>query len=446
VKGATEITPLPEALDGQSWTVEQGDGKVDLQRNQMEVPLGNNAGDFFVRLHEMGHARFTPKTSPLKVSQRDNVSIDAIQVCEDARIHVKLLESGCNRSWLTGGLSIEEVEKLVSLALCKPNAHRELGRLLVGSYNTDDHTRILIQVKEAERALGIESEVERAHSKEKESCTATEKSKVFSQLSACQSAREMAGIVIAKHIDRVKRGGMTFKNTTIPAAKLFDTLFPVAPRKFASNEDARRHREFTRKNPGKKVPWARMIMLKPSLKNNYCARKLGKTHRATDSGSHLRGIHRLATDGAIFTSRKRVTGGTLLLDASGSMSITEADIQSFLKVIPHGQVAIYAGGNDGETGHVVIVAARGRCVSEKQLCGIRAQIGQRNLIDGPALQWLAAQPGKRVWVSDGYVTGYREQVAANLIEEVNDICLKNGIQRIFMIDDAVDLFKRGGSR
>lgn len=122
MKQTTTLTPLPEAITGEAWKIKNGPGAVDLVNREMYCPTGENAGDHFVRLHEMAHAKFTPKGESGKMAAKHGVSVEALQVCEDARIHAKLIQLGRDmENRMAGCLSQEGAEKYVAYCLTRPN-------------------------------------------------------------------------------------------------------------------------------------------------------------------------------------------------------------------------------------------------------------------------------------------------------------------------------------
>ena len=107
-------SPIPEALDGKIWDVKTGSGSCDTVSRIMRVPLGNSDADRFIRNHEMGHAKITPRISPMKQCNKYGVSIDALQVCEDLRVHHFLENSGVDRC---GSFTSTEMDELVKKEL-----------------------------------------------------------------------------------------------------------------------------------------------------------------------------------------------------------------------------------------------------------------------------------------------------------------------------------------
>jgi hypothetical protein len=315
--------------------------------------------------------------------------------------------------------------------MSQANPYRELGRVLIGAGGTDDSARLKGAINAHARKL---SGLVQKNPPAAEHC--------HPAIEQCLRAIKSAEHIYAETYLKT-RDSSSFKNRTVFMAKLFDELFPVVPRKPMDDFTDKMRREYASRNPGSMVPWAEMRgPIRPHLLNRQGVRNIDRGHRAVECGSFLRFVHRLPIDRAIFSMTRRKAGGTLLLDASGSMGIDDGDIVRFLKVCPHGQVAMYAGNNGRKFGTLVIIASGGSCATAEQIRDIRESIGQRNLIDGPALRWLSKQPGKLGWVSDGYVTGLNEQAAVNLIDDVMEICQKNHIQRFESISLAIDAFMK----
>jgi hypothetical protein len=66
--------------------------------------------------------------------------------------------------------------------------------------------------------------------------------------------------------------------------------------------------------------------------------------------------------------------------------------------------------------------------------------GCGNIIDGPALSWLATQDQPRVWISDGHVTGAHEVQHPALVAEALRIQLAGHITRLDDLPSAITFF------
>ncbi len=126
-------------------------------------------------------------------------------------------------------------------------------------------------------------------------------------------------------------------------------------------------------------------------------------------GTAPRRMANLVTDGKIFERAIPEHGASLLIDGSGSMSISSETIMKIMQLAPASIIAMYYGG-DGtlpfthkyhEGGFIVVIGKDG------QACSIidEYRLGGGNYCDGLALRWLGQQPEPRYWVSDGMVTG-----------------------------------------
>jgi hypothetical protein len=128
------------------------------------------------------------------------------------------------------------------------------------------------------------------------------------------------------------------------------------------------------------------------------------------TGSHINAA-RLAraviTGSSAGLFRRRVTKspqGTVLIDASGSMGLTNDRLRALCCAFPAATVAFYSGQGqmgDGAYGTLVIFAENGRraeVIPDSVLHG-------SNSVDQWALTWLLSQPGPRRFVTDGGFCG-----------------------------------------
>jgi len=162
--------------------------------------------------------------------------------------------------------------------------------------------------------------------------------------------------------------------------------------------------------------------------------------RATEEGALPRYLHRWPLDRAIFRRRAHVRGGTVLVDTSGSMSLDAAGVDSILMASSGAAlVAIYSGTE--KAGELRIVARDGRRADPKDL----VPFGRGNIIDEPALEWLARQGGPRLWISDGGVTGVGDTTSAALQRRCKEIVERSGIRRVKTVAEAAAFLARGAS-
>jgi hypothetical protein len=180
----------------------------------------------------------------------------------------------------------------------------------------------------------------------------------------------------------------------------------------------------------------RLRIVQPKLSIPLRPGRGGRGWRAGREGSVVRYLARWPVDRAVFRRRARRQGATLLVDNSGSMALEIADLDRLLLATPQGtRVAIYSG--SGASGELRIVADGGRRATASQL----ARAGRGNVVDLPALEWLAKQPLPRLWVSDGIVTGVGDRGSEALRRRCMALCRRGRIRRVAKLEEATSLLR-----
>jgi len=181
--------------------------------------------------------------------------------------------------------------------------------------------------------------------------------------------------------------------------------------------------------------WGTMTIEAPPRTVLARVTRLRSVRRASDQGAVLRRLDRLLTDGKVFATTRRIPGGTVPIDASGSMGWTREGILDVVAAAPAATVAIYSGDEDKgilrvliRQGHIV----RPELITQPSGCG--------NIVDGPALAWLATQDQPRVWISDGHVTGAHEVQHPALVAEALRIQVAGHITRLDDLPSAITFF------
>lgn len=223
-----------------------------------------------------------------------------------------------------------------------------------------------------------------------------------------------------------------------------------------------------------------MVIIQRSLTRNQPARMRGRANKAAEFGRTLRHPHRLTTDGRVFSNKRQGVQGTVLIDISGSMSLTTQDVEDIIELLPAATIATYSGlyvpenrqernsslpwhlaDRNGRFGGALQIIARGnkQAVPREGINGWKkipdyhggGYVAGGNSIDGTALLWLEKQKGPRFWVSDGQVTGARRRyledgsfayqgdfISQHLADQCGKICLRSKILRV---DSMMDLQK-----
>ena len=195
--------------------------------------------------------------------------------------------------------------------------------------------------------------------------------------------------------------------------------------------------------------WEPLVVAKPELGVNHTG-KLGRRVIAADSGREPRYINRIVTDPErrIFSRKTRALGGVVVIDCSGSMRLSEDDLDRLLKASSGATVLCYSGGyNRPDKPNVWVVARKGRMMRKLP------EFPGDNSVDGPAIVYAASlrdnggQP--LIWVSDGYVTGINTGTGnVNLEKDMDYIKRRHRVIQVETVQEAEALMKRlqGGSR
>lgn len=404
-----QLHPVPEAIVGGTWTIQNGQPMVDLERQIMSVPTDDTEKAAFLRAHELTHVKITPPQPAYKLIEKYNISMAAMQSCEDLRVHTFLQQRG------------------IESPVIAPAS--ELVRALA---NIDDFKTIVCmrvsiapcqeQTEEFEQAL--------------HECGKYTESELYDLNRLCRSVVDMFAVVrhkIAYDGSNPVNTQEGFEQLTVPVAQFLDSLFD-------SSDEIPAQTYGTYASPGDNE-WGE---LEPIQRLQLSAVKRGKHGGQKlwrEDGVIPVAPYRLTLDNKIFTRKRKLVGGTVLIDASGSMGFSDSDLVDLITVAPGAQVAVYAG--EGTVGRLIIVADKGKMTNNAAIDD--ALIGEYhrmsgNVVDGPALQWLGKQPGPRFWVSDGMVTGKHDAMAHNLRHEAISIMRTNKIERINNWAELIECF------
>lgn len=162
--------------------------------------------------------------------------------------------------------------------------------------------------------------------------------------------------------------------------------------------------------------------------------------KSTNVGLAIKYPDRLLTDPhrRIFTQKRKVKGGIVVIDQSGSMDISQEDLEQVLREVPGALVIGYShkpNSTDG-TPNAWVLAKNGKRVKEVR----DGNVG--NGVDGPVLDFaLTQRKGKEpvVWVCDGQVTGANDRDNdLELTRAVAHIVVRHGIIQVASVGQAAD--------
>jgi hypothetical protein len=169
---------------------------------------------------------------------------------------------------------------------------------------------------------------------------------------------------------------------------------------------------------------------------------IGKKRIASNIGKSPRRIHRYMTDPEkrIFDKISHGMGGVVVIDVSGSMSLTHEQVRLIVEASPGATVIAYSDYDDNRE-NAWILADKGRMVEE-----LPSGMGFGNGVDFPAIEWAVAHKQRHnspvIWVTDGGVCGPNQGYNDTLAMQCIEFCKKNKIIILPDPNNAVDALKK----
>lgn len=405
-------TPLPSALDGREWAIRDsgsptGEAWIKRPNNStgpgtMLVPLGPSERERRVRLHEMAHVRWTPPVGTEVLP--DGVTWDTFNSVEDARMHRRLAEVGYRDNLDTPMFGYDEWDRWED------------------SFRADSEDRV-----PGEPPRWDAREVARM-------LAATVGTNEYSQF-AEMADRWGYGWVQPLTEEILKRTVLKRRpafREAIQAATELDELFgPDGSIEKMEPELKRKVNRYDAKPGG--WEWGDLTILTMPLTVPMPRLMRSRRNRATDTGAVPRNWHRMPVDSRVFNRKKRKpSGGTVLLDQSGSMGLSVETVIELMQLFPAVTIATYAG--QGEGGELRVIARNGKRAAD----GDCFHPMGGNIVDGPALEWLNSQAAPRVWVSDGHVTGKHESTGLPLLMEADALVKKGKVLTVRHLEHLIE--------
>ena len=486
--------PFPEIVSGKAgWKIFE-DAKAPRTSNlskEMHVPLDGDCvfcginHSKMIRRHELGHVKWSPQTIG---KLKDNEDSQSVEVCEEVRVNYLLSVKGlpidkpmmCEDTWAKKCIeAIYEYSEydlicflLAAMWWVNPgsdtrwvwnrSADNEEFKNFLNIYTDicDDNV-----VSHADRLTKLRKmQIDWALNKAREIykiILATRGS--YQQVVSYQKVRKGAKVLAslrddfgeqpkpeevyqqlkerADKLKQQKQNQMSVKDMKQQAAEEGEQTLAeseLETKQQMSNLLAGSDMNYNPDENNMTGRWGKMDIYTPDLSVNLQGKiKGGREYRPMDYGVNPKYMNRWCIDKKVFKQRQRTYGGTILIDASGSMRFSGDDILEIMQLLPAVTVAMYNSSNNRErwshdTGSLRIIGAKGKRVNEDYL---QKWSGGGNLVDGPALRWLSKQAPARIWVSDMYVFGADNTSAANLLKECNQIMVRSGITRLADIDD-----------
>lgn len=352
-----------------------------------------------IRNHENAHARFSPMPDATKALTDEGITLEAIEACEEFRVEKIATLRGVEVGGVLTKAELKIFRKVLGLGRI---GERRIAGFALASLNQ----RLKRSASNALRKAGYGDTLE-----------------------ACRRIARLMVKQGVESIEALRRGALLFDATFSDMLGQHKTVAPPKP----GDKPGGRHKHTD--DPHHTVKWGSMTVCHPTLTKRYTPQIRQRSHRSTFGGASVRRIDRLCfATGRAFRRRVSRPGGTVLLDASSSMGVTQKTIDRVLSELPAATIALYASaGHDVDTdGALVVVAEGGRMIPWASYDGDerRGLLFGGNVVDGPALVWLGLQAEPRFWVTDGGVTGIGDDHTPQLIAQAQVLEQRGNVKRI----------------
>lgn len=399
------------------WQVEDcraisGEPRTDIGNRVMYAPFADDDFSRAVRAHEMMHSKISPTPEQFaEFISRGIASEQAMRVVEELRVNFLCDSVGIPvKKTLINGSELTTGERLSSTG-----DWAGAVAMTIAATNTNGLKPFLNGIRRHNRHWG-----DSLLAISKRALKEIKKSAKNGQLA---STEDFGGVAphgfthterLAEWVDRLasfpppppSSGKTSSGNSTLEDNAEKKTGHGNKGEYEEAKKDGNPHQGVTPSPAGGTPKWAELrverVPLPKMLKGT-----IGKKRVATNMGRRPRRMHRLLTDPAmrVFDKKIKGSGGMVIIDASGSMSFTEEQIEKIISYAPGCTVAIYSDKNRNTGSNFWVVADKGKMV--ESLSGI--DYGYGNGVDYPAIVWgVENQKHKNaplVWITDGGVCG-----------------------------------------
>lgn len=408
-----------------SWVVEEGQAArgeawSELDTHRMRVPFGTDEYARVIRAHELMHVRISPRDKQAALQAFDGIAPRTVECAEEFRVNEMCKRAGFAMDELVDGSEPKTGERFVANGDWA-GAVSFLGAL-AGTKAAKDYLRG-VRKGDPEWAKALR-EVEKA---------LTKKAKKFST-ETMSSTRD---------VDGLPKG---FRTATHEFAKILRVATETGQPQESGDgvqEGTIDPEKMKKVLSGGDRGFALMVLDESLSMTRRVSGNLGRKRIASNTGRNPRRMSRMLTDPQrrVFDRTVHGQGGIVVIDQSGSMSLSESDLWSILEAAP-GCVVIGYSHRPGSVGvpNVWVIAERGK------VADVIPRGNGGNGVDGPALRFALSKRRRNepvLWVCDGVVTGGAEDKAyRELSEECATLVVKHGIHMVEDVTEAIDALER----
>lgn len=403
---------------------------------EIAVPAGDHPTARVVRAHELAHATLSPTTLTPALVEAMGVSFTTVALAEEMRINYLL--------------SLDQKRLGVDMKAMRDGTELRDAKMAVAGNDFVSAMSVVCATMFTGAERGVATEVQRGFPAVRQLRKALKKH-LATAGSRGQWARSTTPEGFAFTVTDVE-GNVETQMTQLPTGFIEHTL-PLAqilerylPRKgeghgeYLERVEQQAQQEDTGRG-GRGARWGKLRFGTVPM-NESGLGFLTRTKRASGVGRSPRRLHRLLTDPErrVFDRVSRKSGGVVLVDGSGSMSLTSDDLREIVQAAPGCLVAVYSYDGADEP-NIWIVAQNGRYARAEDFpC-----IGSDNIVDLPAIEWAVSRRERKtdpvIWVSDGHVTTIGAGMTPKAGIEVIDAVRRGRVTQVPYASKAVEVLR-----
>ena len=441
----TAQAAMPEWLnrddaDPSAWAVQpgqpvRGDAWTNITNKVMRVPFGVDERSRLVRAHEMMHAKVSPAIMDSRYQGVWNVSDDVLRAAEEFRVNMLVKEAGFDVDELADG-SESQTGKTIGKHNDWNNAVTFIGATAGTKASADFRRGLKTSNPEMEKRIAI---IEKGLKK-------MWKKHLKDNTTKAIASTQPKQIVVNNEPPEAIDSTVGFAIFTKQYAEYLER-FIVRPGEGVDGDgEMPSEDEVAAQAKGGASGTFAVLLEKQVPKPTKVDGRIGRKRLPANVGRNPRRINRMLIDPEkrVFDKRAKGQGGIVLIDQSGSMSLTDDDIWAIIKAAP-GCVIIGYSHRPGSTTipNVWTIADRGSVAAE-------IPVGNGgNGVDGPAIRF--AQKKRRngepfIWVCDGVVTdGANDRAVPSLERECATLVARHGIHMVQNVSEAVAALQAASS-
>ena len=458
----TTVLTEPEMLGrkdvpGGRWQIEtcnarRGEPGTSVVDRYMKIPVDDTEQARCIRAHEMMHAKVSPRNGFGEWAQRGFASLEALTVTEELRVNFLCQQAGFDvKKHLADGGETADGERVAMTSDWRGAVH-----MAIATAGTASNKLFLNGVRRHNRFWGnalsdiskrAVKEMKKASKYRNFASTEIDKNSGmypvgFSYVERIAEWVDRLASIEPKEIFEEEQQEST--ESSVDEGDSNDEGEKPETKVVHSNRGRGRPKEGTGKkfnsikvdmHSGPIPSWTELVVERLPMPL-HTKGNIGKTRASSNIGRSPRRMHRMMTDPSmrIFDKVSRGAGGVVVIDNSGSMSLSHEQVKKIVENAPGALVASYS-----ETIHdkpnMYVLADKGRMVSAVP------EQGAGNGVDFPAIEWAVKNRQRSsspiVWVTDGGVCGKNSGFSESLALQCLKFAKKHNIVIVQHADEAI---------